>query len=278
MYKINQTKSNSAVNEWLKDVRRVGQKGAALHIRKIYSNLKTQEFTEIPEDGKTLARAYTGKASDAVAIAASEKLIGVVDFIKVDEVEVPQVMICEDVSDRFAFIETTPVEEMSAHQLSLVLFKELGSEAEMRILAMQTGAKSKFDLLDELKELLVEKYPSIRQELLQQKLSNALAITKKYHGGSLALVDGRLAVYQYINSDEVVDSASFEFMAVIGGDKTQTLDIMVLQSAFRTYKELVAQGDLPATPNDLNIAITKAVQGVKPLDSKTKELLDNLTF
>jgi len=107
-------------------------------------------------------------------------------------------------------------------------------------------------------------------------LANALAVVKLEKGSSLTLVNGNLALYQALSTDKTVDSSNFKFLATIGMDKTLTLDVLILQSTFRTYKELVAQGELEATPNEFNLAVIRTIQGIKEVSDSNKEAIRNL--
>ena len=88
--------------------------------------------------------------------------------------------------------------------------------------------------------------------------------------------NGNLAVYGYLKSTEKLDVSNFLFMAKMSGEKTKSLDVMVLESAFKTYKELVAQGVMEMTENELNLAIQKAITCVKDLQDDSIEGLKDL--
>jgi len=74
--------------------------------------------------------------------------------------------------------------------------------------------------------------------------------------------------------------------------KQQTLDITILESAFRSYNKIVDFGKFPNTSNELNLALSKldityndfilAVsalnQGIKPLTQETIEKIKRLDF
>lgn len=274
MFTINPTSAKS-INSLLKELRKT-DKPLALIARKVFTNLKNKEFDVQPAVSKDLAQAYNGKEKSVSVSLACSKIFSSITFDEIDEeIIVPEICI-EEVPQRFAFIAETAYEDMTAYELSLCLFKDLGTEKEVEISNLNTGLKIKLDMLDQLKEALVVKYPSIRVELLEEKLANALAVTKLEKSSSLALFEGNLAVYGHLATTKTVDSTNFKFLAEIGGDKTKTLDILILQSAFKTYKEFVALGDLPQTDNNFNLAVMAMVQGVKPVSEKNKENLNNL--
>mgnify|MGYP006995574479 CR=1 FL=1 len=274
MYRINPT-SNKVINTELAEIREVN-KEEALTARKVYSNLKNKAFDVIPEDGRELQESCTCTDIGSFSlIRACNTLIEFLEFEEIEEVEVPEIDL-EEAKDRYAFIESTLYSDMTAHQLALVLFHDLGTEFEVQTMSMNAGLKLKLDLLDELKSHLVEKYPDIRTEVLTAKLANALAVTKLEKGSSLALSEGNLAVYNYMATTKVVDSKSFEFLAEIGGDTTKSLDILILQSAFRSYKEAVAKGDLPTTSAEFNLAVMRMSSGITETTTKSIANLDNL--
>lgn len=276
MYKINST-ANNAVNEELALIRQV-DKEQALSLRKVYSTLTCQLFPIEPTTPEELLESLDieqGSLKARSTLIACRALFEWLTFEEVEEVPAIEIKL-EDENDRFDFIETTNYADMTPEQLSLVLFRDLGTEVEMTTQSMTTGLKLKLDMLDELKHNLVMEYPEIRTEILTTKLANALALTKLEKGSSLDLTEGNLSVYNYLADTRNIDGRNFEFLAEIGGDKTKALDILILESVFKTYKEHVAKGELPATCSDLNIAIMKAIQGVKPLSTASKNKLKNL--
>ncbi len=274
MYQITKN-SNTVINNELALIRETN-KAQALSIRKVYDNLQCRDFDSIPTTGADLVEAYSGTIIGFKLVIACNTIIEFITFEEVEEVTVPDIDVPNLDEDRFAFIETTMYEDMSAHQLSMCLFRDLGTEIEMSTTSMTSGLKLKLDLLDELKSELVTLYPSVRLDALTAKLANALAVTKLEKGSSLALDEGNLAVYRMMTTTKTIDSKNFEFLAQIGGDKTKSLDILILQSALRTYKEEVAKGELPATPLALTSAIMKMSSGIVKTTPKSLEGLQNL--
>jgi len=292
------TNTLDAIKALTKELRRAGgDKDMATKITKVISLLKKTQFDTPYSEG--MVEAYTGKQPTSAVEEVVDYLFQnieveveevtedtVVQEPKEDEtkgsemekdIEVPEVEVGESsYNARYDFMNKLVYNEMTAHQLGLVLFKELGAEVESKTRAMSTGAKIKFDLLDDLKEKLVELYPEIRVEVLEAKLANALAVTKLKEGTSLAVVEGNLAVYNYLATDLTTDSKNFEFMAKIGVDKTKALDILILQSTFATYKEEIERGNLPMTSNELNLAIARAITGVEPVKQSTLDKIKNL--
>lgn len=281
MYRITKETRNE-VNVELKELRSNGQVELALNARKLFDTLKNKVWAEEPTTVQELIAQYNGQLSTLQQTLAGNVLLPVIMFEEVDvSLDLDTDELDEDTdrfNSRFDFINTKNIEDMNAKELALVLFKDMGTEVESSVLSMNAGLKVKLDLLDELKESLMEAHPTIRVELLQQKLANALALTKLDRGSSLVLKDGNLAVYDYLNDSRKVDSKNFMFLADMLGDKTQSLDILVLQSAFRSYKEEVAQGKLKPTSNELNLAIVRAISGVKPLTEDKKSLVKNIKF
>jgi len=269
-YTINTSATNPVINEELK-VLRATNKDLALSIRKAYNSMLNKEFTELPATPDDLVPYMTNKhVAQFVKPAIANVVFNLIQFEAEDAC-------CTD-TELPVEVTTTPLtlETASVIQLTQLLFDDLGTEIQAQIQAMTTGLKLKLDLLDELKATLVSTYPDMQNEVLTNKLAIALAVTKLKIGSSLALKDGSLAVYDYMNTDTTVDAKNFEFMASIGGDKTKSLEILILQSAFRSYKEQVAQGNLPATAPELNLAIAKAISGIQATSEETKAKLANL--
>lgn len=292
-YTINPDTS-ALINTLKAELRLEGKKDLALSITKVYGNIKKHTFNGTTV--KDVLASYTGKVvSGLAASVAIGIMLNVLIFDEVEvspelsvevvetettsvdeDIVVPEIQVDTSYQSRYSFINTMDYSEMTAQQLTLVLFKELGQELEAKITSMQTGSKVKLDMLDELKSHLVNLYPEVRIEKLEEKLANALAVTKLKAGTSLAVVDGNLAVYGHMNTGLTLDSSNFEFMATIGGDTTKALDILILQSAFKTYKEEVSNGNLPMTSNELNLAISKTVTGVEPVKKSSLEAIKNL--
>lgn len=275
MYKIN-SNSNTVVNAELALLRGVNP-DLALGLRKVYSHLQCKTFDELPAIGSDLAKVVTNEALLNFALTGkANTLIEWLEFEEVDVVDVPEITVEED-RDRFEFIETTKYSDMTAEQLSLVLFRDLGAEIESATQSMTTGLKLKLDLLDELKDNLRALYPDVRVEVLTEKLTKALAVTKTLKGSSLSLTNGTLAVYDNMGTlENPSDVENFKFLADFEANKTQSLDILILQSAFKAYKLAVASGELQATCQDLNLAIMKMVSGIKTTSEESKNKLQNL--
>jgi len=272
-YKLTK-ETNTDINDAL-NILRAEDRDFALTIRKVYNNLNCKVFTSMPYSGEDLVAYYNGNITDTDALHACNFIINLAGFEAHAEevIDIPEIELDEETEDRFAFMDELEYSEMDAHQLSLVLLKDLGNEIESAAISMNAGLKIKLDMLDELKDHLVEMYPDVRVEVLTDKLANALAVTKLENGTSLALLDGNLAVYKYMATTKKADSKNFEFLATIGGDKTQSLDILILQSVFKTYKEEVTKGTLPATSAELNLAILRTTSGAV---ATTKKSIDSL--
>ena len=279
-----------------------GDKNLAKKIQTVIGLLKKKTFTDCTNIA--MIEAYTGKQTKEVVTEVidylfeniemeCEKVVESeisneakqaveeteeVELIQTEEIQVPEIEIDNSYQSRYDFINELEYSEMTAHQLSMVLFKELGHELESKIVSMATGSIVKTRALDELKDLLVETYPNIRVEELEAKLANALAITKQKHDKSTAMLDGNLLVYKYLGTEEKASEdelKNFSFMAKIGGDR-HSLDTVILQSAFSTYKDEVAQGNLPITSNELNVAIISMINKIKPATEENKKAIQNL--
>ena len=276
MYRITKN-TDKVINTELAEMRLTNKDGA-LTIRKVYGNLKCKTVETIPTTIEDLVAMYTGTIEEFKVTIASAKLLHWLAFEEIEEVEIPEIEIDDDIC-RFEAIENIAYEDMTAHQLSLVLFKDLGSEIETQTLSMTTGLKVKLDLLDELKDFIVKARPDTRIEVLENKLANALALVKKHtKESSLAVKDGRLLVYEYLATKETTDIGKLGFLAKIGGDKTKMLDVLILESAFKSYKSEMAHGNLPATSSDLNLAIVRMINGIKPVTEASKQIIDNLDW
>jgi len=270
-YVINTKATNGVVNEELK-VLRATDKQLALNIRKAYNSMLNKEFTELPQVPEDLVQYMTNKnVAQFVKPAIANAIFNLIQFSEEDDCCTEEVKTPVEVATAPLDLDTvTPA------QLTQVLFDDLGTEIQAQIQAMTTGLKLKLDLLDELKAVLKDTYPDMQSEVLTEKLANALAVTKMKVGSSLALKEGSLTVYDYMKTDIVTDSKNFEFMASLDADKTKSLEILILQSAFRSYKEQVAQGNLPATAPELNLAIAKAISGIQQTTEATKAKLADL--
>jgi len=269
-YSINTKTTNATINSELK-LTRATDKTAALNLRKAYNSMLNKEFTELPQVGADLVPYITNRnIADFIKPALANILVELIDFTEV-ECDEPAELVDQPSTDISIDVETA-----TATELTQVLFDDLDHEIQGKITAMTTGLKLKLDLLDELKATLLDAYPDIQTEVLTAKLANALAVTKLKTGSSLSLIDGSLAVYDYMATDIDADSKNFEFMADIIGDKTKSLEILILQSAFKSYKEEVSRGKLPMTSAKLNLAIAKAVSGIQQTTDETKAKISNL--
>lgn len=177
-----------------------------------------------------------------------------------------------------AIANTVDYSDVSAHDLTAILFADMGSEIESEVTNMTTGLKVKLDMLDELKALLVAEFADIRPELLTAKLANALAVTKEAKGSSLYTINGNLGVYNYLDTDKQVDYTNYLFMADIEGEATKCLDVLILESAFRSYKAQVALGTLPLLNRALTLAIAKCIKGIQEVTEDNKSKVSKLTF
>ncbi|RKY40407.1 MAG: hypothetical protein DRP85_08625 [Candidatus Makaraimicrobium thalassicum] len=278
MYKINPT-TNKTINTELALIRSVNPE-QALKLRQLYNNLECKTFTTIPETGVELVKHYNGEIASFLLTSLGNTLIEHIEFEEVEELDIPEIE-TTDVVDRFAFIETTEIKDMTAAELNLVLVQRIGSDLEAQTNSMQAGSKIRLDELDILKDRLISNIESkgLNREKVELKLANALALTKIHSGSSLATgPDGNLAVYDYINSSLKTECANFVFMAKLDGNKTKPLEILILKATLKTYKEEVARGKLPVTSSELNLAITRMISGLKPTSEEALSKLDNLTF
>ena len=269
-FRINTTTTNPAVDSVLKELR-TEDKELALNLRKIYTNLESAEFNSIPTSSDELLQAYVG-TMDISGINASPLLYS----IEFDEVTANEAHTADNLVDE-------PTKEpnyldMSAEELTQVLFDDLGTEITNEVVNMTTGLKVKLDMLDELKALLREQFSDIRPEVLTSRLANALALTKEAKDSSLHTTDGNLAVYEFLNNDKKVDHKNYLFMADIEAEATKCLDTLILESAFRSYKAQVAMGTLPVPPKKLVLSCTKAIKGIKQVTASNKAKVSNMTF
>lgn len=269
---INKTTSAQAVNKTLKSLRR-NDKAAALLLRKVYTNISEQEYTTEPTNSVELLAVYTGQ-EDIDSLDATILL----DAIEFDLV--PTIVHTADANlvQQTVELVNVPYADMPITQLTKVLFADLGTELESQVVNMTTGLKVKLDLLDELKQLLVNTFEDIRPEVLTARLANALALTKEAKESALHTTNGNLTVYDYLNSDSKSDSKNYLFMADVTADQTASLDILILESAFRSYKEQIAAGALPIPDRELTLAVTKAIKGITALKSDNKDKLLSMSF
>lgn len=245
-------------------------KATALLLRKVYGNIKKKEYTKKPKTSEALLAVYNGK-EDITGLDATP-LLEVITFNKT-KLEVKE----EKLGD--VPVASIPYSEMTAQQLTSVFFSALGSETATSIVNMSTGNKIKMDMLDELKDLLRDSFgESKRPEILAQRLANALALTKEAHGSSLETENGNLLVYNYLNSKEVIECENFLFMADMNKEATPELDVIILDSAFKSYKAEVALGTLPAPDKSLVVATYKLIKGIATVSEDNKSKIANMTF
>ena len=266
---INKTESANAINRALKTLRKT-DKDTALLLRKVYTNISEQTYDIAPSTSAELLSVYTG--SEDIAGLDATVLFDNISFDIVSEpVTTPTTVIVEPT-------EQIPYEDMSVVQLTNILFADLGSEITAQVTNMTTGLKVKLDLLDEVKQLLVSHFTDIRPEVLTARLANALALTKIAKDSALHTTDGNLTVYDYLNTSEKADSKNYLFMADVTADTTASLDILILEAAFRSYKEQIAVGALPIPERELTLAVTKAIKGICELKSDNKDKLLSMSF
>ena len=275
MLQINTEITNQTINIELGELRTTNS-GLALRIRKVYESIKCSTFETEPMTGAELAVAYTGAVVSAEnALEACEIMLEWLTFEEetVTEYDIPEVEIPE-LEDRFAFLDEKEYADMTAYDLYMWLFHKLGTELEQETMSLNIGLKDKLDMLDELKSLVVENFPTVRKEELTARIANALAITKQERGSSLALAEnGNLAVYEYLATDKKVDSKNMLFLADLNASKTAPLDILILKSALKSYKAEVAQKRLPVLPQALNIAIANVISNKQPLTEESRNLV-----
>jgi len=279
------TEINDALN-----ILRAEDRDFALTIRKVYNNLNCKVFTSMPYSGEDLVAYYNGNITDTDALHACNFIINLAGFeAHIEEViDIPEIELDEETEDRFAFMDELEYSEMDAHQLSLVLFKDLSTELEMSILSMNTGLKMKYDLLDELKDHI--KTSSLKRttalgeaptriEVLEGKLANVLALVKLDTGkSSLVLKDGRLLAYEYLTDKRKTDVGNLGYLANMREGKTNALDVFILEATFKAYKEEVAKGTLPVTSREFNMAVAKVINGVEETTEATKKLVEDAAW
>jgi hypothetical protein len=156
--------------------------------------------------------------------------------------------------------------QMSNTEL-LVRVNNLLTDDETKTLSNMTlGLKIKLELLDDLKSQLVAANKDVMDEIIEDKLATALALTKESHGSSLALDgNGKLQVVNYILSDkESNDAKNFQFMASLS-NKTKNVEVMLLDASLRKVVELSRTTFSHLEPA-LVLEIRRRVTGAKPLD------------
>jgi len=274
---INKITSAAAVNKALKVLRKT-DKDSALLLRKVYTNISEQQYTTAPTTCKDLLAAYTG-AEDISELDASP-LFDAISFDFVSECNTQPTPVTTEDKDTIEPELVVPVDysAMTVVQLTNVLFADLGSEITSQVTNMTTGLKVKLDLLDELKQMMVASFEDVRAEVLTARLANALALTKEDKGSALHTTDGNLSVYDYLNSDVKTECKNYLFMADIMADQTASLDVLILESAFRSYKEQIAVGALPIPDRALTLAVTKAIKGICALKESNKDKLLSMSF
>jgi len=270
MYVISE-ESSKIVNSELKDMREY-QKDIALTIRKVYSNLKKKEWQEEPRDTLDLINAYSGKLGILQIETGCDYLIKWLTFEYIEDIEVPVVHFDDTEEDEVS----KEYSSMDASELAEVLFRMMGTEVKKSITAMTTGLKIKLNMLDELKQVLLDSYPNIRIDVLEEKIAKALALVKLDKGSSLAVEDGNLCLYKYLKNDRTIDSSNYVFLAKIGGDKTKTLDALILQSAFRSYKDGLSKGTVKDLGNEFNLSVVHCINGIKPVSKESLEAIKDL--
>jgi len=289
MYRIKRESSDKVVTKRCKKLR-AESKEEYLNLRKVYNNLRTKVFDNT--DVKNLVTECTVKAMKSETVEDNINLL--LELIEFEEIE-DELDLLDDMEDldlesdnincysnRYDFISTTDINHMTCEQLSLMLFKELGSEAESKVVNMSVGLKIKTDLLDELKQFLLTNYADIRQELLTQKIANALALVKQHTKSSSLSLDnkGELLVWQYLSSKEVADkdiTENMKYLADINSTKLG-LDQMILKSTLAVYVEEVEKGNLEIPSRQLIIAVKRAISGAKQASQDTMDKAKNLTF
>jgi len=168
MFRITKETSTN-INELLASLRET-DKDSALMARKVFGNIKTKEYSEVPATAKELTEYYNGKESQLSVLGACSRILESLMFIEIIEestqdIEVPEIEVSEiEDTERFSFIANTAYADMTAHELTLVMFRDIGTEEEIKIVNMNTGLKLKLDLLDNLKDELVINHPNIRVE------------------------------------------------------------------------------------------------------------------
>ena len=266
MFKIN-IESKKIVTQELAELR-VTDKKTALLVRKLFSALLKKEFEAVPTDSKELTAAYTGSVLTTLeVIKASILLLDMISFEEIvaeeiEEVEIEEIEVgCNQ--GRYHFIDNLDIHQMDANQLCLVLFRDMGTDIETEVIALTAGLKDKTDALHRVKRKLFLNNPTIRPEVIIDRLANALAVTKLEMGSCLATRGTKLAVQANLKTTTVTDHKNFVFLA--NAEPNKTLELMVLKAAFKQYKELVAQGTLQVdnkTNWALIMAITSTLNGL----------------
>ena len=270
-YTINNEASRNAVNKSIKELRKEDM-ATSVMLRKVNGNLEDKVYAAVPTNSAELLAMYNGK-EDITNLDATVLLMSL-EFMEVAEVitePTKEAIIAESA-------EVVAYEDMTAAQLTARLFADLGSEITSEVVNMTTGLKVKLDMLDELKALLRTNFTDVRSEVLTARLANALALTKEAKGSSLHTTNGNLAVYEFINSEAKAESKNFLFMADILSDTTKSLDTLILDAAFKSYKAQVALGALPIAPRALTLAVTKSINGIVEVNEDNKAKIANMTF
>jgi len=173
-------------------------------------------------------------------------------------------------------IENTPefFKSLDDVQLGAVLTAKLTTEQQLAIQNMALGLKPKLDKLLELKLDLIQKFPQVREDVMELKLSRALAKAKKEFGSSLHMQAGQLACVQYLSEDlSNIDEGNFGFLASFS-QEPKTLEVMILENGLRELIR-VSNNILLDIPSNLILEAKRRINGEKPLP---KDALDKVFF
>jgi len=163
-------------------------------------------------------------------------------------------------------ISTTAIDYSILTDAELVqeLFNLLTKEQRQEIQNMSIGLKPALDALAELKSALVSKFSNVREDLIEEKLANALALAKREYGSSLRFVDGNLGLIKFLKSDEKLDSDNFKFLASLS-QEPKPLEVMFLESGLRKLLE-ISENILRDVPSEFIIELKRRINGIKPLE------------
>jgi len=254
---INTTTNKSAVNTLTSNLRKT-DKDLALMVRKVFGNLNTKTFTKIPTDGVELSKSYNGKENSFSVLKACNKLIEVLEFTEIENTKIEET--------------TMDITKMTNAELLDYISGLLTDEENKTVSNLTIGLHVKLVELDKVKTALLNSNPMIAKEVLEDKLANALALTKEISGSALALDDdGKLALMHNFLSDKEVKHENYIFMASLE-IKDRDLEVMLIQATFKKIIELSAKTFDNLTPA-LVLEIKKRISGIKSIEESDNDKL-----
>ncbi len=158
---------------------------------------------------------------------------------------------------------------LTNNELLFEIGQLLTDEQNTTVANMTIGLQVKLVELDRIKESLVVANPNVAQEVLEDKLANALALAKLNFGSSLAVdpVTQKLAVISMFLSDKVVDHDSFYYERTSSLDVVdRDLEVMLIDATFRKIVNL-SETTFDNLEPEMVLEIKRRISGIKSVDS-----------